>query len=576
MAVGNSFGSPISLSGLAGTAAIDNTGATYEVGEPANDLGGDGLASVWYVWTLGLSAHGQGWDLSLDTDSSPAGWDSTIEVFTGSSLGALTLVASEDDIDYPTNPRTFLTCTVPDGTTVRVRIDGWTPAAETANGVLTYSATPVPPPAPTAGTWSSSGTTGTHVLYPGDDATVAGTNLDTVTTVTVGGVTQPFDITSPTVLVVHVTSSAVSGVINVANAGGDDDATGSATVLYPGPWVQPADDVASEPNYAKAIYGTDSSDAPIAASQPDITGEPKRNDFGYTEITVHNRAFPDVDVLELEWGVSGAVILAQPDDPQFTMPHVPSAPLLAANPDAYDVEHESLGGIAVTDVEVGFSIDCLSTNEWVDDVDNKTASDLTGDLWQTEVQYRRLEEADWTSPDISHVQLASAGWPSQGTLAALDLDFASSLFLPGETLTILTEDDSGLGLRVDNHALHDQAVPDAQASSVVLTWAEYEVGVAWVCAFDRLIDAAPLNPPYVGPDAVFPLQRKLISAKAEVRLTWTYRPPRYRLIYDTPPAATAVHTLRRRQQAARGGMAPRRRQIAARAGSLRRGPGAAP
>jgi hypothetical protein len=66
-----------------------NIGATKEPGEP-NHAGASGGASVWWTWTAPASGA-----VSLTTDGSS--FDTLLAVYTGSSLPALSLVASNDD-----------------------------------------------------------------------------------------------------------------------------------------------------------------------------------------------------------------------------------------------------------------------------------------------------------------------------------------------------------------------------------------------------------------------------------------------------------------------------------------------
>src|SRR6185503_6779754 len=78
------------LSGPVAILAGRNLGATKEAGEP-NHAGNTGGRSVWYRW----SAPGNG-DWIVDTAGS--GFDTTLAVYTGSTVGNLTLVAGNDDI----------------------------------------------------------------------------------------------------------------------------------------------------------------------------------------------------------------------------------------------------------------------------------------------------------------------------------------------------------------------------------------------------------------------------------------------------------------------------------------------
>jgi hypothetical protein len=113
------FASSSWISGDQGSVTTRTTGATRETGEP-NHAGNAGGHSVWYRWTApadGL-AH-------LDTLDAPYGsygpqFDTLLAVYTGTSIGALSLVAAED-------PRWFAsraTFPVSAGTVYRIAVDG--------------------------------------------------------------------------------------------------------------------------------------------------------------------------------------------------------------------------------------------------------------------------------------------------------------------------------------------------------------------------------------------------------------------------------------------------------------------
>ena len=78
------------LTGSSGTASGSNVDATGEVGESLNTPESVPVSSVWYVW----QAPSAGTTV-LDTCGS--GFDTTLGVYTGSSVDALTTVAANDD-----------------------------------------------------------------------------------------------------------------------------------------------------------------------------------------------------------------------------------------------------------------------------------------------------------------------------------------------------------------------------------------------------------------------------------------------------------------------------------------------
>jgi hypothetical protein len=577
-AANNAFASPTVLTGLSGSVGFDNTGATYESGEPANDLGADGAASVWFLWTLGSSADGNGWNVTIDTvGTSPSTADTTLEVFTGSTLAGLTLLGSSDDIDYPSNVQSELTLlAVPDGTVLRIRVDSWISYGSTGPtiaGVLAYSAAPVPPDAPTASGWTDiTGSRGTRTMWAGDDIEIVGTGLDTVTGVTIGGVAQPFTITDSTHLTVTVTTAAVSGPVVVSNAGGSATAPNggfsSALVYYPGPWTYSADLTAtdtSNPSTQAAAY----SSTAVAATQPDLAGAAFTGSGGFYGLVASGG---DLSSDAVSWDLTGVVIVLDERSGTYTMPDYSPTAEVAADPDAVDYAIDSTDTpIPTSDITITFDVQTGGTNgkstgEYNEDSNSRSLSE---DLWQASMEYRRLPDSDWTFDGLLP-KFTSGVWPSKTHAASLPLDFTRSALNPGAALTT-----SSAGSWTDNHAaLVDGAAVGPQGPTGV-SWADFGDARAWLVTLSPLVDASAISPPVIDPTpALRTGSIKQLLREADVRGTWTYRPRRYRLIYTSPPG-TVVGTLRRRQQAAPVGSAPRRRQIAARAGSPRRGPGAA-
>ena len=85
----DNFAAAATLSGPSTSATGTNAEATKEPGEP-NHAGIPGVHSVWWQWTA-PSAGG----VSIDTCASA--FDTQLAVYTGTSVGALTPVASDDD-----------------------------------------------------------------------------------------------------------------------------------------------------------------------------------------------------------------------------------------------------------------------------------------------------------------------------------------------------------------------------------------------------------------------------------------------------------------------------------------------
>jgi hypothetical protein len=96
--------------------------ATKEAGEP-NHAGNPGGHSVWYKWTYSVSYLA---GFTITTRDSVTPFDTLLAVYTGSSVSALTLVASNDDYgSTPTvNTSTLFFRAVP-GTTYYIAVDGF-------------------------------------------------------------------------------------------------------------------------------------------------------------------------------------------------------------------------------------------------------------------------------------------------------------------------------------------------------------------------------------------------------------------------------------------------------------------
>jgi len=114
--VNDSFSSAIVLAGSSGSANGTNINATRQSGEP-NHAGNTGGSSIWYRWTPAI-----GGQVTFNTLGSS--FDTLLAVYTGSSLGSLTVVAANDDLslNYLQGQVTF---TALAGTTYRIVVDGY-------------------------------------------------------------------------------------------------------------------------------------------------------------------------------------------------------------------------------------------------------------------------------------------------------------------------------------------------------------------------------------------------------------------------------------------------------------------
>src|SRR5919108_415252 len=105
---------------------IYNTGATKEAGEP-NHAGNAGGHSLWLRWRAPRSG-------TMTMETRGPSIDTLLAVYTGSSVGSLSLVASNDNISS-TNTLSKVTFSAAGGTTYRIALDGKNGAA----GYISFS-----------------------------------------------------------------------------------------------------------------------------------------------------------------------------------------------------------------------------------------------------------------------------------------------------------------------------------------------------------------------------------------------------------------------------------------------------
>ncbi len=139
----------ITLSNNSASVTGTNVGATKEGGEPnhANTAGGK---SVWYSWTAPSNGS-----LTVDTrgstTASNAMLDTTLGVYTGSSVGSLSQIGSGNDDEDRTggiSTSKFGPFAVTTGTTYRIAVDGYNNGTATAEGNVSVNMAfaPTPPP----------------------------------------------------------------------------------------------------------------------------------------------------------------------------------------------------------------------------------------------------------------------------------------------------------------------------------------------------------------------------------------------------------------------------------------------
>lgn len=108
------FANSIVISGAQGTTNATNLRASKETGEP-NHAGSVGGASVWYRWTAPSSG-------STIIDTAGSSFQTLLAVYTGSSVGSLTSVASDNG--SLGNGASRVVFTASSGTTYRIAVDG--------------------------------------------------------------------------------------------------------------------------------------------------------------------------------------------------------------------------------------------------------------------------------------------------------------------------------------------------------------------------------------------------------------------------------------------------------------------
>jgi hypothetical protein len=133
----DAFSGRITVSGTSVSTSGSNVGATKETGEP-NHAGNSGGKSVWYQWTAPAAG-------SVTIDTTGSNFNTLLAAYTGSSVAALSTVASNNDSGgLQTSDVTF---NVTSGTAYKIAIDGSGGAGGSYNVHLAF--TPALPKAPT-------------------------------------------------------------------------------------------------------------------------------------------------------------------------------------------------------------------------------------------------------------------------------------------------------------------------------------------------------------------------------------------------------------------------------------------
>ncbi len=132
-AANDNFANALTLTGLNGNTTANNTGATKESGEPSH-AGYAGGCSLWWWWTAPDSGQ-----VTIDTFGST--FDTLLAAYTGSSVSALTVVASNDDSGGVEQSQ--ITFNAAAGTTYRIAVDGWN--FRNGNIILNWNLAPTSP-----------------------------------------------------------------------------------------------------------------------------------------------------------------------------------------------------------------------------------------------------------------------------------------------------------------------------------------------------------------------------------------------------------------------------------------------
>ncbi len=120
------------------TVTGSNVNATKEIGEPTHS-GISGGKSVWWTWTAPISGTA-----TINTTNS--NFDTILAIYTGSSVGGLTLVTNNDDIS-PSVLQSQVIFPAIAGTTYQIAVDGFGGGLTTKEGnvTLNVSVAPVSP-----------------------------------------------------------------------------------------------------------------------------------------------------------------------------------------------------------------------------------------------------------------------------------------------------------------------------------------------------------------------------------------------------------------------------------------------
>ena len=134
------FASRTVITGTNITVTGSSVGATRETGEPYH-AGMSGGASVWWSWTAPFVG-------TVTISTAGSSFDTLLGVYTGSTVSALTEVASNDDEDYPNTATSKVSFDVISNQTYQIGVDGYSGASGSVQLSVQLGPLVPPPPAP--------------------------------------------------------------------------------------------------------------------------------------------------------------------------------------------------------------------------------------------------------------------------------------------------------------------------------------------------------------------------------------------------------------------------------------------
>jgi len=110
----------------------NNANATGEVGEPNHADISTPLNSLWWSWTAGGNGN-----VTISTNGSD--FDTTLAVYTGTSVGSLTAIISNDDVNEGIERSSAVAFSVTNGITYQIAVDGYNEATGNINLTLNFT-----------------------------------------------------------------------------------------------------------------------------------------------------------------------------------------------------------------------------------------------------------------------------------------------------------------------------------------------------------------------------------------------------------------------------------------------------